>query len=127
MAEQHGDSAGDRAAIAEKGRDYWEHGAGAAKIRWGTPQATRRCHDLLMKHAKMTSDQAWGYCAERHKAVTGKWPGQKRSGDMADEQPGTLELDDEWADCSDLPDLSGVTVDMLDAADKEAGGESGGE
>lgn len=68
----------DRARITELGRDYWEHGAGALKIRWGTHGATRRCHQLLMEHAGFTSEQAWGYCANRHHAVLGTWPGQEK-------------------------------------------------
>ncbi len=68
------------APIAELGRDYWEHGGGAAKIRWGTEGATRRCHRLVMEHAGMSDQQAWGYCAERHHAVLGTWPGSKKGG-----------------------------------------------
>lgn len=75
--------------IAQLGREYWNHGEGAVQIAWGTPGAMTRCHVLVMEHAEMTSDQAWGYCAERHHDVTGKWPihaGKKRSeGDVVDE------------------------------------------
>lgn len=82
----------DRAAVhdgnphlSEDGKRYWEHGEGAAKIRWGTGGATRRCHRLLMQHAHFSDQDAWGYCAERHHAVTGRWPGEKAGKGRRDE------------------------------------------
>lgn len=68
---------GGNPRIAELGRDFWEHGKGALWIRWGSPNATTRCHRLVMQHAGMSDENAWGYCAERHHAVLGTWPGQK--------------------------------------------------
>lgn len=56
---------------------YWVHGEGAAKIRWGTEGAHTRCHRLLMEHADMTSEQAWGYCQLAGHAATGKYSGDK--------------------------------------------------
>lgn len=117
--------------IVEEGQGYWEHGAGAVQIGWGTKGATRRCHALVMAHAGMSSEQAWGYCAERHHAVLGTWPGQGKKGKrMADvpvrhdgDHPGTLDLPDDWADSADdLPDLSSCTVAMLEKADATAAG-----
>ena len=75
--------------IVALGRKYWNHGPGAALVNWPAPGAMTRCHALVMEHAEMTSDQAWGYCAERHHDVTGKWPihdGKKRDegDDMAE-------------------------------------------
>lgn len=142
--------------IAAEGKRYWEHGEGAAKIRWGTGGATRRCHRLLMAHARMTDQQAWGYCAERHHAVTGRWPGQKQGGKKREQlapaqergaveigsamtsptgagqyDGGTLDLPDDWAnlDLSQIPDLTGLTVDFLEQVEKDlglAGGDPGG-
>lgn len=60
---------------AEDLRRYWTVGAGGAKIRWGTPGDFTRCARLLSEH--MTPERAKGYCANRHKEMTGMWPGDK--------------------------------------------------
>lgn len=60
----------------ERLRQYWEHGAGAAKIRWGEPNDWYRCVDELGKYL---GDRAKGYCALRHRSVTGAWPGHALS------------------------------------------------
>ncbi len=73
--------------IAELGRDFWEHGRGAAWIRWPEPGSTGRCHRLVMQHAGMGDQEAWGYCAERHHAVLGTWPGEKKGGGKAGPEP----------------------------------------
>jgi hypothetical protein len=52
--------------------DFWEHGKGAAAIRWFTDGAMQRCIREVRKHAKMADPG--GYCATRHKRVTGEWP-----------------------------------------------------
>lgn len=52
--------------------DYWEHGKGAAKIRWGTDGAMKRCIRQVKLHTHMADPG--GYCATRHKHVTGEWP-----------------------------------------------------
>lgn len=52
--------------------DHWERGAGAAKIRWGTSGAMQRCIREVKRHTNMTDPG--GYCATRHKRVTGEWP-----------------------------------------------------
>lgn len=49
-------------------RNYWTHGAGAAKIRWGTPGDWSRCNRLLSKHL---GARAKGYYQLRHIAATG--------------------------------------------------------
>jgi phage head maturation protease len=64
---------------AERLHDYWVHGEGAAQIRWGTEGAHTRCHRLLMQHAHMTSEQAWGYCQLAGHAATGKYSGEDKS------------------------------------------------
>jgi hypothetical protein len=53
--------------------EWFERGEGAIKIRWGTSGDWERCKRLAEKH--MTPEQASGFCAERHHAVTGEWPG----------------------------------------------------
>jgi hypothetical protein len=56
---------------AGKGRklwDYWLHGAGAAKIGWGTPGDYNRAVALLSKY---TPTGAHGLAAELHQAATG--------------------------------------------------------
>jgi len=59
---------------AEKLRRYWTYGAGAAKIRWGTGGDWSRCVRQLSKYL---GPRAKGYCALRHKEVTGMWTGDK--------------------------------------------------
>ena len=60
---------------AEKLRRYWTRGAGGAKIRWGTPGDWTRCVRQLTKHL---GPRAKGYCALRHKEMTGMWTGDKK-------------------------------------------------
>lgn len=59
---------------AEKLRRYWTYGLGAAKIRWGTGGDWSRCVRQLSKYL---GPRAKGYCALRHKEVTGMWTGDK--------------------------------------------------
>jgi hypothetical protein len=59
---------------AEKLRRYWTIGRGALKIRWNTPGDWTRCYRNL---AKYMGPRAKGYCALRHKEMTGVWPGSK--------------------------------------------------
>lgn len=51
-------------------KEYWTHGAGAAKIAWGSPGDFDRCVALLSD--KLSDPQ--GYCAERHHDALGIWP-----------------------------------------------------
>jgi HK97 family phage prohead protease len=55
--------------------DWWEHGAGAAKIGWGTPGSFDRCVRLAVAEAHIDPERAKGFCAERYHAATGTWPG----------------------------------------------------
>jgi phage head maturation protease len=105
---------------------WWEHGEGAAKIGWGTPGSFMRCVRLAEEEAHMTPERAKGFCAERYHAATGKWPGQhehhRRSSvsTPADYDPDGL--DSSWdGDCSDLPDLTGLGVEHMQAAEKAMG------
>lgn len=59
---------------AEKLRRYWTVGVGGAKLRWGTPGDWTRCFRHLSKYL---GQRAKGYCALRHKEMTGKWTGDK--------------------------------------------------
>ena len=56
----------------ERLHEYWVHGEGAAKIRWGEPDDFRRCVDHLGKYIK----DPQGYCNLAHKAATGMYPAQ---------------------------------------------------
>lgn len=53
----------------ERLRKYWLYGKGAAKIRWGTPGAWRRCYRNLVKHLgpRVTP----GYCTNLSKRLGG--------------------------------------------------------
>lgn len=53
----------------EKLRRYWLYGKGAAKIRWGTPGAWRRCYRNVVKH--MGPKMAPGYCTNLSKRLGG--------------------------------------------------------
>jgi len=53
--------------------DYWKHGEGAAKIRWGTDGDWTRCHIHLTKH--VGSEQASRICAQWHHDLLHIWPG----------------------------------------------------
>lgn len=64
---------------AEKLRRYWTIGEGGAKIRWGTKGDWSRCVRLLSKHLGV---RAKGYCALRHKEMTGMWTGDKAHREM---------------------------------------------
>ncbi len=64
---------------AEKLRRYWTVGKGGLKIRWNTPGDWTRCHKYLSKYLGPRSK---GYCALRHKEMTGMWPGDKRNPGM---------------------------------------------
>lgn len=59
-------------------RDYWAHGEGAAKIRWGVAGDFNRCRKQL---AKYIANPEWlaGTCANLHYAALGFWPAQHRA------------------------------------------------
>jgi DNA-binding ferritin-like protein len=59
---------------AEKLRRYWTIGEGGAKIRWNTGGDWTRCVRQLSKYM---GPRAKGYCALRHKEMTGLWTGDK--------------------------------------------------
>jgi len=57
---------------ARKLREYWVHGAGAVKIKWGTPGDFKRCVRHLSKY--VTDPE--GLCNEYHQAALGQPPGK---------------------------------------------------
>ena len=59
-------------AATERLHEYWVHGPGAAKIRWGQPNDFERCVEHLGKFIKDPK----GYCNLAHKAATGMYPAQ---------------------------------------------------
>jgi hypothetical protein len=65
-----------KAGNPEPLRDYWR-GGGKGKISWGAGGDFTACAAAVGKY--MTSEQAKGYCAIRHREVTGMWPGDKRN------------------------------------------------
>lgn len=62
---------------AERLRRYWTIGkGGVVKIRWNTPGDWTRCYRNLKKYM---GPRAKGYCALRHKEMTGTWPGSRNN------------------------------------------------
>lgn len=55
---------------AERLRHYWQHEAG---VPWGVPGDFMDCVTKISPH--MSARHAKGYCALRHKEMTGEWPG----------------------------------------------------
>lgn len=58
-------------------RDYWVHGAGAARIRWGVPGDFNRCVRLLTQESHGTIPDPKGTCANLHHEALGVWPGRE--------------------------------------------------
>lgn len=71
-------------------RDYWRAG-GKGKINWGAGGDFTACVAAVSKY--MTSEEAKGYCAIRHREVTGMWPGDKRNRTKKSVDPHTIVLD----------------------------------
>jgi hypothetical protein len=59
---------------AETLRRYWTSGAGAARIRWGTPGDWTRCNRLLSRYM---GARARGYCQLLHRRATGAYTGSR--------------------------------------------------
>jgi hypothetical protein len=57
-------------------RNYWVHGEGAAKIRWGVPGDFNRCRRQLGKYVNPAF--LAGTCANLHKEALKVWPGRER-------------------------------------------------
>lgn len=59
-------------------REYWVHGKGALKIRWGQPGDFKRCVRQLRKYSKGgTEFNTEGLCSNMHKEALGVRPGQE--------------------------------------------------
>jgi HK97 family phage prohead protease len=112
----------------ERLHQYWVHGEGAAKIRWGSPGDYDRCVLHLSKFIK----DAHGYCAKAHHDALGIWPAthaaeiKHATGRSAMTVPaGGYDadgLDGSWdGDCSDLPDLTGLHVHHFEQAAADMG------
>lgn len=56
-------------------KDYWLHGEGALKVRWGTEGSFRRCVKELNEYFP---DNTEGLCANLYHEATGHWPGEDR-------------------------------------------------
>lgn len=119
----------------ERLHQYWVHGEGAAKIRWGEPNDFARCVEHLGKYIR----DPQGYCNLAHKAALGFYPAthaamEKHAGRAV--MAGTPNydpdgLDDSWdGGHEDLPDLTGLGVSHMEAAEKAMGmtppGDQGG-
>lgn len=114
---------------------WWEHGGGAARIRWGEHGDFDRCVALAVADAHMTPGRAKGFCAERHHAALGIWPAthaamEKHAGRTAVasgqmDSDGDYDgdgLDGSWdGDQSDLPDMTGLGVPHMVAAEQAGG------
>jgi hypothetical protein len=70
---------------AEDLRQYWTTGKGGLKIRWGVTGDWTRCVRSLSKYL---GPRAKGYCALRHKEMTGMWTGDKRHRQLAGRKAG---------------------------------------
>lgn len=57
-------------------KEYWAHGKGAAKIRWGEPNDFYRCRNELVKYVP-PGETLDGLCANLHHDALGVWPGQE--------------------------------------------------
>jgi hypothetical protein len=91
-------SPGD-ARATERLHEYWVHGEGAAKIRWGEPDDFRRCVDHLGKYIADPE----GYCDLAHHAATGMWPAQhaameKKATGRSAEHAASAVWDEIWAE-----------------------------
>lgn len=66
------------AKSTERLMNYWAHGEGALKIRWGTPGDFDRCVVELAKHVPASIDVK-GLCSNLHVKATGARPGKAAS------------------------------------------------
>lgn len=58
---------------ADRLKNWYEHGGGAAQVNWGVPGDFMRCVAIAGKH--MDPAKAKGYCQLRHKGATGFYAG----------------------------------------------------
>lgn len=105
-------------------RDYWR-GGGKGKISWGAGGDFTSCVAAVGKY--MTSEQAKGYCAIRHREVTGMWPGDKRNRMKKDAPSGVsvLTLPD-GATYTINPPVEAIPVAKHGSHDQSSHGRKGG-
>jgi HK97 family phage prohead protease len=111
--------------------NWWEHGEGAAKIRWGQGGDFDRCVRLAVDEAHMDPERAKGFCAERHYDVLGIYPATHAAMDKKATRSGPVSmnggcdedgLDGSWdGDLSGLPDLAGLGISDFEAIDSGPG------
>lgn len=71
--------------------NYWVHGEGAVKVRWGTDGSFDRC----VRHLSDKVRDPKGLCAELHHKATGEWPAEKGVESSIEHDPNTeFELTD---------------------------------
>lgn len=70
---------------AEKLRDWYVRGGGAAEIDWGTDGDFMRCVGIAGKH--MSPENARGWCNLRHQDAVGAPPGKGHKGLLAEWDP----------------------------------------
>ncbi|WP_255945093.1 hypothetical protein [Streptomyces odontomachi] len=68
----HGARPGEERDHATTLENYWRHGEGATKIRWGTPGDWTRCYRELTR--RVGDDPARRICPQWHHDTTGLWP-----------------------------------------------------
>lgn len=65
-------------ALVERGKEYWTHGAGAAKINWGAPGDFYRCLAAVGEEVPgLDAHGLKGYCSNLHERALGVRPGQE--------------------------------------------------
>jgi hypothetical protein len=82
-------------------RDYWVHGKGAGKIKWGADGDFDRC----VRHLGKYVTDPKGLCAEYHRDATGQWPGRghQHAADTAPEGASMTATGTDKADASNMP------------------------
>ena len=101
----------------ERLHEYWVHGAGAAKIGWGTPGDFDRCVTELSKYI----DRPEGYCNLAHHAALGIYPAthakelEGRNIGMGAETRAAMSS----ADQNDLPDSAFAFIEPGGSKDSE--------
>jgi hypothetical protein len=69
---------GEFRASTQRLMEYWAHGPGAAKIRWGVPGDFDRCVVQLSKY--VGPNVVKGLCSNLHVRALGVRPGQEHGG-----------------------------------------------
>jgi phage head maturation protease len=89
----------------EKLHEYWVHGPGAAKIRWGQPGDFDRCVTHL---GKFIADPK-GYCAKAHHDALGIWPATHAA---MEHKAGRADMAKHGTDVTDRPAASRALVEI---------------